>query len=373
MDANFFLVILLLLLGFLLPFLVFLIRNLRSILPYLYVTARVRAKEARLLKPETVDDMINAGSVAEIASILENSEYASAMQGLVLESAESIESLLTRQSADVYSEIAGMLPAKVSSAFSYLQQQWDVRNLKTVMRGVRAGLPSEEIIAAAIPFGEIDAEVLKKMCEAVSIEDLLPVFEGTRYEPLAGRLSVYEQENSLLPLEALLDKTLLESMWKNVTADRELSDLRPSFAARIDGLNLKILLRAKSDHLVLSDVERYLIDGGDLPASLFNVLDEVDEVPALVAEVDGTVFFKPLMDALPEYERDKTMYALEKAIDETVLSIGRQTAVKQPYGIAPILGYLALKETEIRNIRAISRAKEAGLAADSIREFVLRV
>jgi V/A-type H+-transporting ATPase subunit C len=371
MESNFFLLLLLLILGFLLPFLIFLMRNLSNILPYLYATARIRAKEARLLKPETLDEMVNTGSVSEIASILENSEYGLAMQGLVLENSESIEDLLTRQTADVYSEIARMLPEKVQNVFSYLLQQWDVRNLKTILRGVRTGLSAEQILAKTVPFGEMDSELLKKMAESSSVEDLLPLFEGTCYGELATMLAAYDQDRSLLPLESALDRQLLGEMWNQVVADNRLQTLKPGLAASIDALNLKTLFRGKKDHLLLSDIENYLISGGDLHTTLLNVFDEVDEVTALVAELEGTAFFKPLMEMMPEYEKTGALFQLEKVLDETALWVGKETSIKQPYGIAPMLGYLSLKETEVRNIRAISRAKEAGLAPEQIRELVL--
>ena len=372
-DSNFFLILLLLGLGFLLPFLIFMARNLRNILPYLYVNARISAKEAKLLKPETLEEMVNAGSVAEIASILENSEYSFAMQGLVLESSESIEDLLTRQTADTYCEIAKMLPGNMEKVFSFLLQQWDVRNLKTIIRGVRKGLPSDEVASKIVPFGQMDEETLKKMAESSSVEDMLPLFEGTCYGQLAVMLPAYEQEKSLLPLEFLLDRILMEDMWNKVTSDRELMALRPGFAARIDAINLKILFRAKKDHLLCSDIENYLIPGGDLPESIFSIFDEVDEVGALVTELEGTPFYKALMDVLPEHEKEGTLFHLEKFLEETALSIGKQTAVKQPYGIAPVLGYLSQKETEVKNIRAISRSKEAGMPPEKIREFVLGI
>ena len=132
-----------------------------------------------------------------------------------------------------------------------------------------------------------------------------------------------------------------------------------------------MLFRAKKDHLLFSDIEKYLISGGDLPDALSGVFDEVDEPGALIAELEGTVFHKALMDVLPEYERDGSLFCFEKSLDETALLIGRDTAVKQPFGIAPILGYLSRKDAEVRNIRAISRAKEAGMLPEKIREFVL--
>ena len=373
MDNSFLLIVLLLVLGFLLPFLIFLIKNLKNILPYLYANARIKAKEARFIKPETLDEMINTGSVAEIASILENSEYALAMQGLVLENAESIEDLLIRQTADVYSEVSKMFPEKMARVLSFLRQQWDVKNLKTIMRGVRSGLTAEKIISKTVPFGEIDSEFLKKLSESGSLEDLLTSFEGSSYDKLSALLPLYEQEKSLLPVEAMLDKILLEGMWNAVTSENELTALVPGFAARIDALNLKIMLRAKNDHLLFADIENHFIAGGDIYKSASGVFDEIDEVSALLAELEGTIFYKPLMEALPDYEKDGSLYVLEKAIEETALTVGKDAALKQPYGIAPVLGFLSMKDTEIRNIRAITRAKEAGLSPDKIKEFVLRV
>ncbi len=373
MDSNFLLIVLLLVLGFLLPLMVFLIRNLKSILPYLYINARISAKEARLLKPETLDELVNTGSVAEIASILENSEYSFAMQGLVLDSSESIEELLTRQTADIYTEIAKMLPANMGKVFSFLLKQWDVRNLKTILRGVRRGMSTEAIMAGTVSFGELSEDLLKKMAESSAVEDLLPLFETTGFSQVASLLPVYEQTGSLLPVEFMLDKIMLEDMWKHVSSDSELLALQPGFAARIDAMNLKVLFRAKRDHLLLSDVEKYLIGAGSLPAVLFQVFDEVDDVAALVPELDGTVFFKALMEALPEFEKDGSLFVLEKVLEEEVLLVGRQSAVKQPYGVAPVLGYLSRKDAEVRNIRAISRAKEAGMPPERIKQFVLGI
>lgn len=373
MESNFLLVLGLIVLGLALPLLIFLMRLLSNILPYLYATARIRAKEARLLKPETLEEMINTGSVAEIASLLENTEYALAMQGLVLESAESIEQLLERQTADIYSEVAAMMPAKVQGAFSFLRGQWDVRNVKTVLRGLRAGLPAEKIMSSVLPFGTMDSELLKKMAEGAGIEDVLPLFEVTPYGALAQMLPAYEQEASLLPLEAMLDKVLIESMWRQVEAGGPLQVLQPFCAARIDALNIKILLRAKRDHLLLADVEPYLVSAGQASQGLIRAFDEVDDVSALVSELEGTLYYKPVMEALADYDRSGSLFALEKALDETALAVGRDTAVKQPYGIAPIVGFLARKDVEVRTIRAIARAKEAGLAPEYIRELVVNV
>jgi V/A-type H+-transporting ATPase subunit C len=125
--------------------------------------------------------------------------------------------------------------------------------------------------------------------------------------------------------------------------------------------------------LLFADIENHLIAGGDMQKIAAGVFDEIDEISALLAELEGTIFYKPLMEALPEYEKDESLYILEKVIEEAYLTVGKDAAITQPYGISPVLGFLSMKDTEVRNIRAISRAKEAGLSPDKIREFVLRV
>jgi len=367
------LVVLLLAAGLLLPLLLLLMRSAWSIVPYLYVNARVRAKEARLLKPEVMETMINAGSVAEIAAILENSDYAGAMQGLALEDSASIERVLVRQAADMFGEIARMLPGTVQKVFGLLIEQWDVRNIKVVLRGVRRGLPADEIIERLVPCGALDSALLRKMAESGSVEDALALCGQTPYAELCALSAAYEQGRSLLLIESALDKMLYELAWAQVSAERRLLGLKPFLAARIDALNYKILLRAKHDRLPYGQIAAYLIRGGEMPADMPGVFDEVDEIEALVTELEGTVFYKALIEVLPDYERDRTVYHFEKVLDETALQVGRHTAIKQPYGVAPILAYLTLKEAEVRNVRAVIWGKEAQMEPHEIREFVLRI
>lgn len=371
MDTGPFLLFLLITLGLLLPFLIFLIRTLNNILPYLYINARISAKWARLVKNETLDEMINSGSVAEVASILENTEYSLAMQGLVMESSESIERLLTHQTADVYDEITSMLPANMHRVFRYLRQQWDVYNLKIILRGLRHGLTTDDITGKLIPFGELEMDFLRKLAESGSVQDVLPLFEETDYEQLAALLPVYEERLSLLPLETALDKQLYENMWQAVCSQAELQVLKPGLGARIDVLNMKTLFRAKRDHLQLNDIQEYIIEAGEAHSGIVKVFEEVDDIGGLLPELEDTEFYRPLMEALPEYEKSGSLFCFEKALDETALSRGKQTAVTHPYGVAPLLGYLSWKDTEVRNIRAIARAKETGMQPDQIRRLVL--
>jgi V/A-type H+-transporting ATPase subunit C len=373
MNYQLFVLVLLLLLGLLFPYLVFLARSVKNIVPYLYLNARISAKQGRLIKKNMLNDMIDADSIAELASRLENTDYAFAMPDLVLDNAESIERLLMRYTAAVYRELADMMPKKISSAFSFLLQEWDVKNIKTILRGIRRGLPPGEILSRIIPVGEMPSPLLSKLAEAGTVEQSIAHLEGTQYAFVTELIQRYEQDRTLLVIESALDKWLLETMWNRAMADPELMVLRPFLAARLDGINLKILFRAKRDLVPLSEIMPHLILGGEILDGPLKIFDEVDEIGALIASIEWSPFYHPLTDAFPEYEKTGSLAILEKVVDETVLKVGRDTAIKFPYGIAPVAGYLALRETELRNIRAIARLKEVGMPPDQIRELILVV
>lgn len=84
-------------------------------------------------------------------------------------------------------------------------------------------------------------------------------------------------------------------------------------------------------------------------------------------------FYNSLMEVLPEYERTHSLLSLEKALDESLLRTGWDISVKHPFGIAPLMGFLSLKEVEMRNVRALAVAKEANLNHDDIRSLMVTI
>jgi vacuolar-type H+-ATPase subunit C/Vma6 len=53
--------------------------------------------------------------------------------------------------------------------------------------------------------------------------------------------------------------------------------------------------------------------------------------------------------------------------------MGWDISVKNPFGAGPLMGFLSLKDAEMRNVRAIAIAKEAQLDHDTIRSLMVSV
>ena len=356
-----------------LPLLVFLSKTVQNITPYLYMNARLKAKEGKLITKAQFEDMVSAHSLAEISSLLEGTAYGNEMQGVMINDAEALEEVLKKHRAALYGEIMGMMPAKIKDVFSYLDREGEASTIKGIFRDIQGQLAAEHETQAIVSTGEFHEETLKRMYESRSVAELLPLLEGTRYEPLTEKLPVYEQTKKLNVFESAVDNLVLTETWKVISSRNDLAQIQTYFATKMDLMNLKVLLRAKRDRLTWDQIENFLLPLGSLYQQAKTGFGEEEDVRGLINSLEGTPFYAPLMEVFPEYEKTSSLVPLEKAADEFLLRMGWDIAVKHPFGVGPLIGFLSLKEAEMRNVRTIAVAKEAQLDQDEIRSLMVSV
>jgi len=356
-----------------LPLLVFLAKTVQNITPYLYMNARLKAKEGRLITKAQFEDMVSAHSLSEISSLLEATPYGSEMQGIMINNAETLEEVLKKHRDNLYGEIMGMMPEKVRGAFSYLNRELEANTLKVILRDIHGQMATAHETQELVPTSEFHEETLKRMYESRSIAELLPLLEGTTYESLMEKLPAYEQTKKLNVIESAVDTIVLTEIWKIISSREDLSLVHDYFATKIDLMNLKVLLRAKRDRLGWEKIEPFLLPQGTLFQQAKTSYGEEDDVRGVINSLEGTPFYSPLMEIFPEYEKTSSLVPLEKAVDEFLLSMGLDISVKHPFGVGPLMGFLSLKEAEMRNVRAIAVAKEAQLDQDAIRTLMVSV
>ena len=145
------------------------------------------------------------------------------------------------------------------------------------------------------------------------------------------------------------------------------------FVTKIDILNFKVLLRAKRDRLSWDEIKNFLLPQGNLFHQAKTSYGEEEDIRGLISSLETTPFYHSLIEVLLEYERTQSILPLEKALDEFLLRAGWEISLKHPFGIGPLMGFLSLKESEMRNVKAIAIAKEAQLDHDEIRSLMVSV
>ncbi|HIP34730.1 MAG TPA: V-type ATP synthase subunit C, partial [Methanothermococcus okinawensis] len=123
---------------------------------------------------------------------------------------------------------------------------------------------------------------------------------------------------------------------------------------------------------VSSDVIlNYLLSVGyELPPWKLKELAEAESMENIVSSLEGTEYSNIISGCLEEYEKTKSIYVFERALDNYLVELGRRLSLRQPFGVGPIIGFITSKEMEIKKLKIIIKGKIEGLSARDIRELI---
>jgi V/A-type H+/Na+-transporting ATPase subunit C len=346
------------------------IKPVLSMFPYTYPNARVRARMGRLFTDKEFSEIVEAQNVEEVKNYLRGvPDYAKYIDQYPLEKA------LDTQLAESYDLIARITPDNSKDAFKFLLKKWDIRNIKSVIIAKEAGLTPEETVDLVVPFGAL-SDKLDAMIDADNVSEVMNALEGTEYpQVLENALPIYKETGMLLPLEASLDKYLLENLLRTAATpdDDNTALLHNYIGTQVDVANIKIILRAKADNLKYEDIEAYMISNGyQLREWKLKDMMEAEDVASVVSSLEGTDYAPMLSDAMSNYTETGSMASFETSLDNHVSKTARSISRKNQFGIGPMIGFLSKKEREIKNLKIIARGKrEEGFSPSMIKEMLI--
>jgi len=346
------------------------IRPVLGFFPYTYPNARVRARTGRLFTEKEFSEIVESQNIEEVKNYLRGvPDYSKYIDTYPLEKA------LDSQLAETYDLIARITPDNSKDSFKLLLKKWDIKNIKSIIIAKEAGLNHEETVDLVVPFGELSNK-LDSLIETESVEEVLNALEGTEYpKVMEDALPIYKETGLLLPLEASLDKYLLENLLKtSATPEDENTTLLHNYIGTlVDVANIKIILRAKADNIKYEDIEPYMVsDGYEIREWKLKELMEAEDVSGVISGLEGTDYAPILSDALTEFTETGSMATFEKLLDGYVVKTAKTISLKNQFGIGPMIGFLSRKETEVKNLKIIARGKrEAGFSSSMIKEMLV--
>ena len=348
------------------------IKPVLDIYPYTYPNARVRARKGRLFTEKQFSEIIESENIEEIKNYLRGfPDYAKYIDKYPIEKA------LNTQLAETYDLMARISPDNSKEAFKFLLKKWDIENIKSIIIAKEAGLSKDETVDMVVPFGEI-SDRLDVLIDTENVGEIINSLDGTDYSQiLEDAIPAYEKTGLILPLEASMDKYLLENLLKSVATpeDDNRSLLHKYVGNIIDVNNIKIIIRAKADGLKFDDIEPYMIsDGYQIREWKLKDLMEAEDINGVVSSLEGTDYSSVLSDSINEYSETGSITVLENALDKHVTEIANNISLKNQFGIGPMIGFLNRKEREIKNLKIIVRSKrEQGFSPSVIKEMLVWV
>ena len=330
---------------------------------YGYAVARLRALENRLLDEAVFQRMIDCDTLEAAVKVLGETPYSVWLAELKspLEFDKAIEAELHR----CYEEIQGFTPE--TEIVSLLRLPYDIHNVKTLIKGqilaMRGGKRRLDLLTS---LGNIDTDTLTLAVEGEDCKGL--PFGLDRAVPEA--LAVWEQEQNMLAVEKSLDKTYFRALLKTA-GDLKMEEVVKWVKSRIDGENLKTMLRLSHISINRAQTESFLYEGGTIPVNKLAplALEPLESWSRLL----GFSEISKLLSAFTEDANFNSQLVLfEKNLDDYITECIAPVrfATFEP---ANVVRYLWAREIEAKNLRVILVSVANGVNKDTIREVLRHV
>lgn len=329
--------------------------KIRELIPFLYPTGVIMAKEAKLLDDSRFEEL-SLLPLEDFPSFFENTEYGKYIES---ESYEGIERGLLLFKKDLHYEIFDLIPDKFSDIFVFLVNEWDVINLRTVLTGVHAGLSAEEVRSRLIEGGEMFEKISNLAGE--EMEKIASTFEGT---PLEVAIGEYNRVKDFSGVDVALGKWIIEDTFTKLDGRRGqgLRVFRKYLEIYTDCLNLKTMLRGKEGGATEEEIKRFLIG-----AEVTRVYEETEGVREFLERMRETRYGYLIVEV------DEDVMRMEHRIDEAMLRAVKELSSEEAFGFGQIIRFFTQKDMEIRNLRAIAKLKAEGEGIDRIKGTVFRL
>lgn len=327
---------------------------------YGYAVARIRSMEHRLLDSGVLQRMIDAEDFASILKILGETSYSFALTPQI--SGADFDKVLEADLHSTYEEIRTFIPDK--SIVEIMRLQYDFHNVKVLLKSmfnVRTG-------------GKKRWDLLTSL-GSYSLDDIIMNIESEEYRLLPFGLNIlipkcmtlWEQDRDVLEVERLIDKRMFKVMLEKAKK-LEMPGIISWIRTRIDGENIRTLLRLKRFNFDAAKALPFLHEGGTIDVKMLsNLIAEPFETWGRAIEFSD--FGKIIGSIDPSGNYSDIILSLERVLDDYYMekiAAGRFS----PSAPENIPAYLWAKEMEIKNIRVITVTKRNKGDKDQLRRLM---
>lgn len=317
---------------------------------YLFLSAHLRAREAKMLTRERAERMLDAASFEEAAKMLTDCGY----EDMSSMSVKEVEKALADKRAEIFYELANMSPDK--ELIDIFRIKYDYHNAKTIMKSEAVELERGDLLSCA---GRVKPESLL----ADFTEDNFKSVPETMGKAIAEARSVLNRTGNPQLADFMLDRAYFTEL-KDAACELGSEFLKGYAEILIDSANLRSAVRTLRMNKDGDFLRTALVPGGSVDIERIVAAANSGESLAQLFAVTG---LKDAASAGAEAVAGGRMTAFELACDNAVNAYLKKAKLVS-FGEAPVIAFIAAVENEITAIRMILTGRLAGIAPDTIRE-----
>lgn len=343
---------------------------------YGYLNARVRAMRSFLLDRESLVRLANSGDKGELNPLLDQTIYRREVSEAILENPARPDyyRALDTNMVSMFRKIHGAAGGEARDLINILLSEYELHNLKTVLRGVKSGVPPSSMVRHLMLVGSIKSSLLEQLANQGGLRDAIRLMVSKQLPYAAPIVAAYEKYmksgQDFAVLENALDRFYFTSVLDELERFKEVENarlVREIIELRIDIVNLLTLMRIRA--LTVGDIEAEAlrIPGGRLSAKQFLGLRHAGDVQNIVAAYPDRSFEGPLKRAMSDYLK-YDLVSFSRELERELVRRSALMACVDALGIGVVIAFIYSKQNEVVNLRLIIQ----GIQAEQAPEEILR-
>ncbi len=343
-----------------------------SVFKYSYPNAKIRAMKGQLLSQEDFRALLQADTFKDVVRVLHMTSYTENFASV------SRTDLSTRELTQIvysdlfqdYKKAIQALQGDTQAFFILLYHQYELMNIKTILRGICGDVPTEQIASLLLPTTHHTLFSKETLLNLRDVHAIIEHLQGTFFQyPLNRALRRFEEEQEFFPLEMALDLHYYQTLWDSMKklSDEEQRIIRKILGIVVDILNITWIIRFKEEYqFSQEEILNYTIHHGHI----FRLRDRrrlaaAKDSDQVVEELKTTPYGKTLLGKM-------SLNTLRVTLSRYLISELRKLFIGNPFHIGVVLGYLYLKEFEIADIITIAEAKKYGLSYEQSQSYIVQ-
>lgn len=343
-----------------------------------YTNARVRVMRGRLLKKTDYGALVKARSMDEVIDKLRSTEYGAYIEAAAARSEKKEEILsiaLKNNLSDAFGRLWKITPEGAGPLLNAVFANWEVFDIKTIMRGLARGVKREDIQDVLVPAGDLDAGALNLLATAKDVPDLVRFLEtwASPYaRPLKKGLPAYEKDGRLIEMEVNLDKRANEMLLDVLSQDGpDALIMREWMTMKIDLANVLTLFKIRGHGYTGEGAAEFFIEGGKaLSRQAFIELSSAKDNEELYDNLKARITDIGVSRAIASID-PKDPLLIEEAFEEALENRLSKMASVDPLTIALPASFIYMKVRETKNLRLIGRGKSFGMPEAEIERLLI--
>lgn len=313
---------------------------------YLYASMRVKSLEKNILSNASLDSLIDAATLEDMAKILSGYGYGEIQKV----SPSGIEKALSAARRETFETLSEISPNK--SICDVFRMKYDYHNIKVVLKSDVSGQNAEHLLSDA---GRYSAKDIAAAIHQGELKNLPQIMQTA----IISARETLSRTNDAQSCDFILDYAYFEEM-KTVAEKSDDSFIKGYVTLLIDVMNLRAAVRALRQKKNADFLNRVLICGGSI--SKEHIYD------AYLSGTLGEVYSSTSLAEAQEFAHTNgSLTQFERLCDNVVMKY-LKSAKYIAFGEAPLVAYIAAREADITAIRIITAGKTQCLARDEIRE-----